>query len=342
MNFSNHKKSRKKSSTNGTIVPNTNLVTARVGIFYGLEYKKSLTNKVSTVSGLVATPNIVFNNSETSAFFDFSDWKNVSSTENDFLNFWKNVPVGSTFTVSNAELYNEKNGNKYDLSGVYTLNELENLIVFCTVNSVTNKDSDMNLYSKKHFKQTPIFHFNSVPSSDNDSRYTFIVNHFGQNTKTSFTYLGAAAGDHLLIQGEESSYEIENINIDSEGKEIIKIKGSLLEENRIGTKTLIQLKIKIPPNSSTDDIDINDSKIGSCLIGNACFNNQSESQCKLRQIKNVSLKFTENNECVNVTPLTGPPKEISYVEPSSEEVMARLLNDISKNISSNSKSGKIF
>jgi hypothetical protein len=309
MNFSNHKKSRKKSSTNGTIVPNTNLVTARVGIFYGLEYKKSLTNKVSTVSGLVATPNIVFNNSETSAFFDFSDWKNVSSTENDFLNFWKNVPVGSTFTVSNAELYNEKNGNKYDLSGVYTLNELENLIVFCTVNSVTNKDSDMNLYSKKHFKQTPIFHFNSVPSSDNDSRYTFIVNHFGQNTKTSFTYLGAAAGDHLLIQGEESSYEIENINIDSEGKEII---------------------------------DINDSKIGSCLIGNACFNNQSESQCKLRQIKNVSLKFTENNECVNVTPLTGPPKEISYVEPSSEEVMARLLNDISKNISSNSKSGKIF
>jgi hypothetical protein len=341
MNPGNRKKSVKVSTVKSSAKPNSNLVTARVSLFYGLEYKKSLTNKVSTVSGLVATPNIIFNSGETGAFFDFSDWKNTSSTENEFIKFWKNVPIGASFTVSNAELYNEKNNKKYDLSGTYTLTEIENLIIISSVVSITNKDQNISLYSKKQFNQTPIFEFTSTPVSS-DSTSTFIINTFGQNTKTSFTYMGASVGDYILLQGEESSYEIEEITIDSEGKEIIKIKGELPEENRVGIKTLVQLKIKVAPNVASSDINVNDTTIGSCTVGDICYNNQTKSQCLLRVSGNLKTKFTENNECVDASNRNIIPSEVVPATPSSDEIVVRLLNDISKTISINPKSGKIF
>ena len=154
--------------------------------------------------------------------------------------------------------------------------------------------------------------------------------------------MGASVGDYLLLQGEESSYEIEEISIDSEGKEIIKIKGQLEEENRVGIKTLVQLKNKVAPNVQSSNVNINDTRIGSCTVGSICYNNQTESQCLLRSTGNTNVKFTENNECVDASNRNIIPTEVVPSAPSSDEIVARLLNDISKTISINPKSGKIF
>jgi hypothetical protein len=341
MNPSNIKKSVAVSRNKNQVKANSNLVTARTGLFYGLEYKRTLTDKVSTVSGLVATPNVIYYSNQTKVFFDFSDPKNTANTTDEFNKFWKNIPLNSTFTVTNGEVYNQKNEKLYDVSGTYVLTEIENNIVFANVTTTDNIDVDINLYSKLEFKKTPIFEFSSTPTSG-DSISTFVINHFGENTKSSFTYMGAIIGDYLLIQNQSNSYEIEDIKIDSEGKEIIKVKGLLTEENRIGTKTLVQLLIKTLPNQEIPNIDLMDSNLGSCTLGSSCYENQTEIQCRLRTKGSTNATFRAGLGCSGNSVRFRPQEEISSSVSSNDEVVARLLNDISKNISSNPKSGRIF
>jgi len=341
MNPSNLKKSVAISRNKNQVKANSDLITARTGLFYGLEYKRTLTDKVSTVSGLVATPNIIYYSNQTKVFFDFSDPKNTSSTTDEFNKFWKNVSLNSTFTVTNGEVYNQKNEKLYDISGTYVLTEIENTIVFANVTSTENIDTDINLYSKLDFKKTPIFEFSSTPTSG-DSISSFIINHFGENTKSSFIYMGAVIGDYLLIQNQPNSYEIEDIKIDSEGKEIIKIKGQIDIENRVGTKTLVQLLIKTTPNQEIVEVDLLDSNLGSCTVGNSCYENHTQAQCNLRTKGSTAATFRVGLGCSGNSVRFRPQEEVVRSVSSSDEVVARLLNDISKNISSNPKSGRIF
>jgi hypothetical protein len=339
MNPSNIKKSVAVSSNKNQKKPNSNLITARNGLFYGLEIKRTTNDKVSTISGLVSTPNVIFYSNQTKVFFDFSDPKNVSSTVNEFKKFWGNIQENTTFTVTNGELYNQKNEKSYDISGTYVFKENENMVIFANVTSVSNIDSDINLYSKMDFRKTPIFEFSSTPTVG-DSITSIIINNFGTNSKASFAYMGATIGDYILIQNQPSSYEIEEINIDSEGREIIKVKGLLTDENRIGIKTLVQLLIRVPPNQEAGEVDPESNVIGSCTVGNNCYNNHTENQCILRNPNSIfraglscggiDIRFRETDEIISPT------------TSSSDETLARLINDISKNIATNPKSGRIF
>jgi len=339
MNPSNIKKSVALSSNKNQKKPNSNLITARTGLFYGLEIKRTLNDKVSTVSGLVSTPNVIFYSNQTKVFFDFSDPKNVSSTSEEFKKFWGNIQENAIFTVTNGELYNAKNEKIYDISGTYVFKENENMVIFANVTSASNIDSDINLYSKMDFRKTPIFEFSSTPTVG-DSITSIIVNNFGANSKASFTYMGAIVGDYILIQNQSSSYEIEDINIDSEGREIIKVKGLLTEENRIGTKTLIQLLVRVAPNQETVEVDLESNELGSCTVGNNCYNSHTESQCKLR---NPQSTFRSGLSCGGTDIRFRVTDEvISPATSSSDETIARLLNDISRNIATNPKSGRVF
>ena len=139
---------------------------------------------------------------------------------------------------------------------------------------------------------------------------------------------------------KKSAVQIEKLQdfIEDDIKHIHKLE----EENRVGIKTLVQLKNKVAPNVQSSNVNINDTRIGSCTVGNICYNNQTESQCLLRSTGNTNVKFTENNECVDASNRNIIPTEVVPSAPSSDEIVARLLNDISKTISINPKSGKIF
>jgi hypothetical protein len=375
MNQSNRKKSVAVSKNKNQIKPYSNLVTARTGLFYGLVYKKQLRDTVSVTSSLNATPNVIFNSGQTGAFFDFSDWKNEETTEKSFYDFWKLVSSGASFTVSNGELYSEKNDKLYNVSGTYTLNEIENMVVIANVTSVQNIDTNINLYSKLNFKNTPIFTLSSSPQTG-DSTTTTIINTFGSNSKISFSYLGASIGDYILFQENLTPYEILETNEDSEGREILVVRGEIPEENRIGTKTLIQLMIKVPPKQESlidqliikippkeetliDQLmikvppkeesikpDLQDTAIGSCkLIENNiiinCYNNQTKDQCALRKKGNITTTFLQNQDCAGLN-LFQRVSKTSTVSSTNDETIARLLRDISSQVSSNNRAGKIF
>jgi hypothetical protein len=345
MNQSNRKKSVAVSKNKNQIKPNSNLVTARTGLFYGLVYKKQLRDTVSVTSSLNATPNVIFNSGQTGAFFDFSDWKNEETTEKSFYDFWKLVSSGASFTVSNGELYSEKNDKLYNVSGTYTLNEIENMVVIANVTSVQNIDTNINLYSKLNFKNTPIFTLSSSPQIG-DSTTTTIINTFGSNSKISFSYLGASIGDYILFQENLTPYEILETNEDSEGREILVVRGEIPEENRIGTKTLIQLMIKVPPKEESIKPDLQDTAIGSCksiennIIIN-CYNNQTKDQCALRKKGNITTTFLQNQDCAGLN-LFQRVSKTSTVSSTNDETIARLLRDISSQVSSNNRAGKIF
>lgn len=347
MNPNIRKKSIAVSKNKNQLKPNSNLVTARTGLFYGLVIKKTLNDKVSVTSGLSATPNVIFNSGQTGAFFDFSDWRNDNTTETAFNQFWSVVSRGASFTVSNGEVYNSKNEKIYDISGTYSLTEIENMIVIAGVSSVQNIESDISLYSKMDFRQTPVFEFSATPQTG-DSTTSVIINTFGLNSKSSFSYLGASVGDFILIQDNQIPYEIVELREDSEGREIVIVKGELTEQNNIGKKLMIQVLVKVAPNQESIKPNLEDTALGSCKtikdgIIVSCFENQTTDQCSLRKKGSIAATFTEGLNCGGTTNIVRQSKtNLSTGSSSNEEVVARLLRDISSQVGINPKSNRVF
>jgi len=347
MNPNIRKKSIAVSKNKNQLKPNSNLITARTGLFYGLVIKKTLNDKISVTSGLSATPNVIFNSGQTGAFFDFSDWRNDPTTEESFDDFWKVVSRGASFTVSNGEVYNTKNEQVYDISGTYTLTEIENMIVIAGVSSVQNIESDISLYSKMDFRQTPIFEISATPQTG-DSTTSVVINTFGTNSKSSFSYLGASVGDFVMIQGNDIPYEILELREDSEGREILIVKGQLSEQNNIGKKIMIQILVKVAPNQESIKPNLEDTTLGSCKtikdgIIISCVENQTEDQCLLRKKGSISATFNPGLSCGGITNITRQSKtNLTPSTSSNDEVVARLLRDISAQVGINPKSGRVF
>jgi hypothetical protein len=346
----NHNKQRRASKLGKETKQDTSLVLCRAGILYGLKYKDIVTEEISSKTGLVVTPNVVFNANQTEVFFDFSDYKNVSGTKEEFNKFWKRTKVGDTFTVTNAELYNETFQEKYDISGSYTISEIGDQIIYATVGSVEKINQNISLYSKLDFLNTPVFDIVISDTFNSEVDTTVIVNAFGINSKNSFTYLGVSIGDFIQIQDKESSYQILDFKVDNEGKELIKIKGDIPDEDRNTTKTLIKVLIKTIPNVEYPNVSLDSSAVlGSCEYSEndivvKCFENQTNDQCQLRRKTNKGkIDFSVGKNC------TGSPvysrninEKTTPATISKDEVIARILKDVSGQINNNSKSGRVF
>jgi len=331
---------------------NSSLVLCRTGILYGLIYKDLVSADVSTKSGLTATPNVVFNDNQTVVFFDFSDFKNVSNTSTEFNKFWKRTSVGQNFTVTNGELFNEAYQKKYDLSGTYQIQEIGDQIVKAAVVSVTSKNTDISLYSKMEFLTTPSFEITITDTVNRETNTTVLVNTFGANSKNSFTYLGAGIGDFISIQEKDETFEILEFKIDNEGKELVKIKGDISDEDRDTTKTFIKLYIKTKPNVEYPSVSLeNPGPIGSCEVTNngvivSCHENQTKDQCSLRKkIQSNTVSFSEGSNCSgNALFIQTKQETVTSTTPAAlkrDEIVARLLKQASNNFGRTS-SGKIF
>jgi len=331
---------------------NSSVILCRTALLYGLVYKDLVSADSSTKSGLTVTPNVVFNDDQTEVFFDFSDFKNVSTTPTEFNKFWKRISVGQNFTVSNAELFNEEYQKKYDLSGTYEIQEIGDQIIKASVISVASKNIGVTLYSKMEFLNTPTFEITITDNVNKETNTTIIVNTFGANSKNSFTYLGAQVGDFISMQEKDETFQILDIKIDKEGKELIKIKGDISDEDRDTTKTFVKLYVKTKPNVEYPMVNLqNQGAVGSCEENQngiiiSCFENQTKDQCSQRKTSNkTKISFSEGKNCSN-NPLFIANKEetVSTASPATlqrDEIIAKLLKQASNNFGRTS-SGKIF
>lgn len=298
MNISNYQGSGPSINTPGT---QENLVLARSSIFYGLKYTKVEIDTNSINRGVVSNPNFLFYDNNTKVVIDFSDKNNRNQSE--IFNFWNLTENGVTFSVSNAEIYNDNTKQSNDLNGVYTFKNFENFLIFADVVSVNNPSPNKNLYQKTDFVSTINFkHAEPKPKQPLEDE-TLIVNYFGVNTKNSFKYLGAQPDDYIQLQSKSAKYKILNITVDSEGKELIKVAGSIADEDRIDTKTFVGIHVR-KNNTQVIPKDLTDTVVGSCTYSGpngiivACLDNNTEYQCKLRQTDSrVGKGFVKNSPC---------------------------------------------
>jgi len=301
-----------------------NLVLARSRLFYGLEYYQVKEEKNSINRGITSTPNFLFYAANTKVIIDFSDFKNVISKQ-EIESFWKLVHDGMTFGIENGGLYNQSTSKSYDVSGTYVFRKIENLTIHADVTTVKSLSSIINLYSKTEFENTPSFEFSLIIAPPILQKKTRIYNKLGSNSRNSFTFFGASIGDYIQFQNYDIRYPIIEIQIDSEGKEIITIEGLLNDEDRTATKTFVALYIE---KKNLKDIKINssDEVVGSCTaltngLTVSCFKNQTESQCLCRLNDGEDALFVAKGSCID-------PTSTDQTVPTSTD----LLTDIAQNL----------
>lgn len=281
-----------------------NLVLARSGLFYGLEYIQVKEEKNSINRGITSTPNFLFYNNNTKVIIDFSDFRNVVSKE-EVESFWKLIHSGMSFTITNGDLFNQATAKSHDLTGTYVFRKIENLTIHADVTSVASVSTDISLYSKNEFETTPTFEFAAIITPPVLQKKTKIYNKLGTHSKNSFSFFGISVGDYIQIQNYSIRYPILELQIDSEGKEVITVEGLIVNEDRVSTKTFIALYIE-QKNLKDIEVDLTDETVGSCsVISNGlnveCFNNQTQTQCMCRANDDEDVSFTINGTCIDPT-----------------------------------------
>ena len=285
---------------NSNLKSGKNLVLVRAGLFYGLQYFPIKEEKNSINRGITVTPNFLFYDNNTKVIIDFSDFKN-SIPSKEIEQYWNLVQTNMSFTVTNGKIFNQATSVELDVSGTYVFKKFENLAVHANVTSATSLSTKVNLYSKNEFQQTPGFEFTTIIEPAVKEKRTKIINKMGQNTKNSFTYFGANIDDYIQLQNFSFRYRIVDIAIDSEGKEVITIEGTIPEEDRTSTKTFVGLYIE-KMNSREFDVNPSETVIGSCSMTNnglilSCFGNQTESQCNCRAGEKEQPVFNVSANC---------------------------------------------
>ena len=289
-----------------------NLVGVRGAGFYGLKYEKLKLEQSSYKRGIVASPNFYFYDNFTKVMIDFSDYKNQIDQEVIDEYFTLSLS-GVTFSVSQGDWINDfLTDKKISMSGTYVYSEYKNKILFANVSSVQYYDSNVTRYDKNYFINTPnfIMNLNSIQKNENQ---TNIVNIFGTNSKNSFKYLGAQIGDYILISNQKQKYQINNISVDQEGKEIITVNGTIPPEDR--TSSITDIVLYVENTDNTDISVLSETKIGRCnVLKNGlifCNDNQTEAQCQLRKNSNnkETASFTQNTFCDQVTNTSLPVTE---------------------------------
>lgn len=312
------------------------LISVRSGSFYGLKIEKKVLESSSYKRGIVATPNFYFYDSDTKVMIDFSDYKN-STTDEQIQEFFTLNLTGSTFTVQQAEWVNsELFKNKISLNGTYTIQSYQNNILFANVVSIEEFESDIKRYDKKYFVDVPNFNL-LVNTTQDDLPITHIINRLGKNSKNSFTYLGASVGDYVSLSVSSKKFEILDIFIDEEGKEVVEILGELSTQDLTTTLTNIVIYVK-----NQDFINVNNFdniKTGKCNVVKSgvsfCFDNQTELQCQCR--KNSKLDelatFSVGTFCPDIDIVikrTTPIEELTLIARDTKTILSTVTSQMTQ------------
>lgn len=275
---------------------------------YGINIINSYTDVDLLGKKINSSPLVQFYNSFTKAIFDYSNTESENDLEYISI-LLQGLTNGNTFTISNGYYVKDQDGITSNINGVYQFDGSQNdNLILTSVISNSGLNTAESRYERDYFVESPQFTLNSGFTGDP---------YFVVKSMTNYGVvenLGAVENDLIEISyaGNTANidrYRIEKIETSSENEEIIFLKDSVNNDNRLGQKSTINLYVRgIPPITLAEiDQSINGCAKTYTVDGNylECFENQNELQAYLRRFKyeqsNVLNSWTEDCNCTGFT-----------------------------------------
>ena len=191
---------------------------------------------------LTSKPNFIIQG--TDVLIDYSSIKNKLDLD-EFQSIFRKKGTNKQFTIENANYSDSVQGIKANFSGTYTFKRFvgDDRILVTPVSGVSY-DTERKIYKSNFFGTTPLIGITLPPNKTQSYK---IVNELGVDSSESFANLGALIGDTLKLSGasaaanENRLYKITDIDIASDGTEIISVNRKLEEANFTGSPVIITL-----------------------------------------------------------------------------------------------------
>lgn len=304
-------------------------VPVRSNILYGIETTRADQQKKTIQREILVVPNITFYSSFTKILIDFSDYRN-NQEKSDVKSFFDLMKNGYSFSMTNAKWNNRSIDEiTYDISGTFTYTKISDSIIFADVVSVNSYSTNISRYDKEYFIELPLLEFDDVIESTKAEVKSYIFNYLGKNSKNSFSYLGAKAGDYIELQTADQKYKIDTITVDTEGKETVVVYGDLGSTSSVGNPILVTLHQK-----NIDKLVVNHDNVttGKCELYKDgkqidCLDNHTLLQAKLREDKanGITAVFTEGSFCSQIVSIQ-TEETVKAIVPTLTEQITALTN----------------
>lgn len=257
---------------------------------YGISINGSTYDPIFTKGFLNSSPNVSIVG--TSCYIDYSNTTNISDLT--FLKkFFAVSPVGTTFSLSQGDYYDEGKDVRLDISGVFSkvssLND-DKLIVGGIVSGFTYT-ANYSYFNKNNFVKIPQY---TTGYTGGATAANYILNNLASNPEKSFInagLIGSSFGKEEYIEILESASNKGKLKVNSavilkDNKELVYLNSSLSNEN-LGT-TYSNCVMYVRGNSNPIVLNYSRKELGCYVVydnnGNqlSCFENQNRLQAFLR------------------------------------------------------------
>jgi len=286
---------------------NSNIVFTKTFSSYGINIVNTYSDFDLIGKELISSPLVYYYNSFGKAIFDYSQTVNIDDI--DLLEiFLQGITNGNTFSVSSGYYVKEQDGITSTINGVYQFDGATgNNIILTTVVSATGINSAEYRYESEYFVNPPKLDLNTGFTGDTAYIIKSVTNE-GEITK-----LGLYEDDLVEISYTGNTANLDRLNVEkvevsTDGEEFIFVKEPVVNDNRIGLWTTINIYTRGNATSEllTSDFTLNGvanvfDKNGTIID---CFENQNELQGYLRRFGYSDTEITStwgySGNCSNV------------------------------------------
>jgi hypothetical protein len=265
---------------------NSNIVFTKTFSSYGINIVNTYSDFDLIGKELISSPLVYFYNSFGKAIFDYSG--TVNTDDLDLLSiFLQGITNGNTFSVSNGYYVKEQDGITSNINGIYQFDGATgNNIILTTVISVTGINNAEYRYENEYFVNPPKLDLNTGFTGD----IAYIIK--SVTNEGEITKLGLYEDDLIEISYTGNTANLDRLNVEkvevsTDGEEFIFVKEPIVNDNRIGTWTTLNIYTRGQSTAEylEKDLTVNGTvftydKNGSVLD---CFENQNELQGYLRR-----------------------------------------------------------
>lgn len=309
-------------NTNAILINNTQeeldqYVLVRNGVFNYIQILDDERDLFNSNGPLESKPNIVFytENAETKVMLDYST---ASDKDKAFLQILcKNLNDLSGLSLSDASYLNESQNIDKTFNLDLYFRQFKNNILFAKTTTSVDSNDLQKVFEGDYFISTPVLTSNSNWSNTSSVKNSLIVS-VNPKAKTTFSSYYLQEGDLVEIINPNSANNNEKFEVLGysvlNNKEILKLKTKAVNENLLGSSTLINIYAKTKnKNRSSNTLDKN--TVGCCysISKNMYFNNTTEYECDVRS--NSLFQFTLGN-CVEAK----TPTNISTITVNSQVI----------------------
>ena len=265
---------------------NSNIVFTKSFSSYGINIVNTYSDFDLIGKELISSPLVYYYNSFGKAIFDYS--QTVNTDDLDLLEiFLQGITNGNTFSVSNGYYVKEQDGITSNINGVYQFDGATgNNIILTTVISVTGINNAEYRYENEYFVNPPKLDLNTGFTGD----IAYIIK--SVTNEGEISNLGLYEDDLVEISYAGNTANLDRLNVEkvevsTDGEEFIFVKEPIVNDNRIGVWTTINVYNRGQSTAEYLEKDLTLSgtvftydKNGSVLD---CFENQNELQGYLRR-----------------------------------------------------------